>query len=232
MKYLEYDQLVLLSDVLTNYHLPGITINGRIDAFTCKKVGDDKQLAKVIDSQLLLSLNNKGNSIRNTSSNGGTLSVNSNRKLFIDLIQTMNTTFPDYDFTNVHPDSFSQVREVDVMQQVNSLLGEITLKNPSFLLDLYQAINEVVCIHNCSIYSFSPLADSSDHPFDGALWSFNFFFFNKELKRVCYFTCMGSTDVNRTTTPFASVPVDDDEDDDDYSSRSGDYMDLDDDEEY
>jgi hypothetical protein len=50
---------------------------------------------------------------------------------------------------------------------------------------------QVVELKSCEIYSYVP--DMEEDPFsDGALWSFNYFFFNKELKRIIYFTCVAT----------------------------------------
>ncbi len=40
----------------------------------------------------------------------------------------------------------------------------------------------------------------NEDPFsDGALWSFNYFFFNKDLKRICFFTCLARRSKSQLT---------------------------------
>ncbi|CAL9135477.1 unnamed protein product [Musa acuminata var. zebrina] len=60
----------------------------------------------------------------------------------------------------------------------------------SFIDILTNAIDEVVKIKDCEIYSYNPDFDG-DHPFleKGAIWAFNFFFYNRKLKRVVSFRC-------------------------------------------
>lgn len=38
-------------------------------------------------------------------------------------------------------------------------------------------------------YSYNPDLDSDPFGEDGSLWSFNYFFYNKRLKRIVFFTC-------------------------------------------
>jgi hypothetical protein len=51
---------------------------------------------------------------------------------------------------------------------------------------------------DCDIYSYNP--DLMSDPFgeDGSLWSFNYFFYNKKMKRIVLFTC-------RALSPFSQV---------------------------
>ncbi len=50
-------------------------------------------------------------------------------------------------------------------------------------------MDEVVKLQECEVYSYLP--DMEDDPFSQAnLWSFNYFFFNRQLKRILYFTCI------------------------------------------
>lgn len=135
----------------------------------------------------------------------------------------MNCIFTDYDFSDTHPDSFQITQESDVMRIVNSYLGEITISRPSFLIELWQAINDVIRVHECTIYSYIPQLGAQDHPFSGSLWCFNFFFVNKELRRICYFSCIGSTQVLRSD-PYDICDDDDEEDSTmDYESDADDY---------
>lgn len=41
----------------------------------------------------------------------------------------------------------------------------------------------------CDIYSYNPDLDSDPFGEDGSLWSFNYFFYNKRLKRIVFFSC-------------------------------------------
>lgn len=54
---------------------------------------------------------------------------------------------------------------------------------------LWAAVNEEVILSECRIYSYNP--DLASDPFGepGCLWTFNYFFYNKKLKRIVFFTC-------------------------------------------
>lgn len=73
----------------------------------------------------------------------GDLSTNSTRRLLIDLISTLNASFPDYDFSVVKPDSFIAQDLSEVVQKVNSALAELTTQNSMFIHDMWLAINTV-----------------------------------------------------------------------------------------
>ena len=61
---------------------------------------------------------------------------------------------------------------------------------------LWNTLNTEIDLLGCDIYSYNP--DLTSDPFgeDGSIWSFNYFFFNKKLKRVVLFTC-------RALSPFS-----------------------------
>lgn len=62
---------------------------------------------------------------------------------------------------------------------------------------IWQAIDEVIHLSKCEIFSYRPLKDDLESPLLGdALWSFNFFFYNEDLHRICVFTCVAK---NRIT---------------------------------
>ena len=65
---------------------------------------------------------------------------------------------------------------------------------------LWVTLNKEINLVDCDIYSYNP--DLTSDPFgeDGSLWSFNYFFFNKKLKRIVLFTC-------RALSPFSQVPT-------------------------
>mmetsp|Transcript_52750 Transcript_52750/g.120213 ORF Transcript_52750/g.120213 Transcript_52750/m.120213 type:complete len:136 (+) Transcript_52750:54-461(+) len=80
------------------------------------------------------------------------------------------------------------------MGSVNKQLAPLCeAHNPGFMDELWQAIDEVARIHECEVYSYTP--DMEDDPFSqfGSLWSFNYFFFNRGLKRIMYFTCIAKS---------------------------------------
>ncbi|EZA59533.1 Repressor of RNA polymerase III transcription MAF1-like protein [Ooceraea biroi] len=79
---------------------------------------------------------------------------------------------------------------------------------------LWAAINDEITLDECDIYSYNP--DFASDPFgeDGCLWSFNYFMYNKKLKRIVFFTCRA---INPLYVPDSGVGSDYamDEDDED-----------------
>lgn len=61
---------------------------------------------------------------------------------------------------------------------------------------LWAAIDEEIRLSECEVYSYNP--DLCSDPFgeDGCLWSFNFFFYNRKLKRVLFFSCRAHSPTN------------------------------------
>ncbi len=55
---------------------------------------------------------------------------------------------------------------------------------------MWRLIDAQMSLKECSIYSYVPVDDSFDGE-EGAIWSLNYFFFNKIRKRVCYFYLRG-----------------------------------------
>ena len=167
MKYLENTELEKLSYFISN-----------------SLIGDDKKLSKSLKEKFV---EEYGTS---SSSSIGDLTQNSTRQLLIDLVQTMNASFVDHDFSTISPEAFRPCQVNEVMHQINSYLSELTTTRPSFINDLWSAINDQIGVHDCDAYSYTP--DLNDDPLsDGAIWSFNCFFVSKELKRICYFSCVG-----------------------------------------
>lgn len=54
---------------------------------------------------------------------------------------------------------------------------------------LWSAINDEINLPECDIYSYNPDFNSDPYGEPGCLWSFNYFFYNKKLKRIVFFTC-------------------------------------------
>ncbi len=127
--------------------------------------------------------------------------------------------------------------------------------SPSAVLnDMWKSMDHVIQLEDCQVYSYvPPPRDTEDDPlsfltqtlvgdvvsgedddgdhYDGEspsvvpLWSFNYFFVNKSLKRILFFTCI---EVVRCHTANSSDDDDDDDDQMDYSrmadaTASGDF---------
>jgi hypothetical protein len=157
MKYLEYEQLEHISNFLTQRDIGGRILNGRIEAFSCKRAGEDKKLSKVLEAKMIESLQAEADddevpTMRSRASSLGDLSDVTTRRLLIDLISTLNASFPDYDFSNAKTDDFvPQSSLTYVLQRVNSYLAEITVNNSSFLDEMWRTVDEVGESHQVPI---------------------------------------------------------------------------------
>ncbi|MBN3325152.1 MAF1 polymerase, partial [Atractosteus spatula] len=175
-------------------------LNG-IESYSCKMAGEDKQMFKQFCQEglphVLEALSppqTSGVSPNNQSGDEGEgpLSDKCSRKTLFYLIATLNASFrPDYDFSRAKSHDFSREPSVTwVMNAVNSSLssvagGEFSRLQPQ----LWQAIDDEICLSECDIYSYNPDLDSDPYGEEGNLWSFNYFFYNKRLKRIVFFTC-------------------------------------------
>jgi Maf1 regulator len=137
------------------------------------------------------------------------------RRLMTDLILTLNASFPDYDFASIKPCDFEKIHVSNAVRRINERFSEMAVEKVSFLSDLWNAMDDVVRLAECDVYSYAPqardedddplsfltqtLIDSVDQQNDNSsvssstptvLWSFNFFFVNKSLKRIVFFTCV------------------------------------------
>lgn len=186
MKYLENLSLENLTKSITNRELGGgLVIHGRCETYSTKKAGDDKKQSKLLESKFADTVNGNGSPKSDV-----TLKT---KKVLGDLIQTMNCSMVDYDFSELTPDSFTQISIQEAVQTINSHLAEITVSSPSFLNDMWRDMNDaMVNLMQCEVYK---LVDGSfiDEVESGTVWSFNYFFCSKELKRVLYFTCMATS---------------------------------------
>nr|CCA24287.1 conserved hypothetical protein [Albugo laibachii Nc14] len=232
MKYLEEKELVWLNSLLSSYDIGDRVINGRIEAFSCKKTNSDKKLAKSLESHYQQEISethyspcafdNSDNVEHNASEklkdtkfdlsksytrilpsaqSIGALRDVATRKLLIDLITTMNATFPDYDFSGVRIEQFYKERSSQIaLNRLNYHLAEMMdsiaskealegINESLFAEKMWNAISTIIQPEECEVYSYIP--DMESDPFsDGNLWSINYFFHNKRLKKILYVTCM------------------------------------------
>jgi hypothetical protein len=118
---------------------------------------------------------------RRRASSLGDLSKPSARRLLVDMISTLNEFFPDYDFETTKPEQFVVQELNNVIRTVNSHFAELTETDTHFIDRLWQGIDDSIDLDRCEIFSYVP--DMTEDPFsDCSLWSFNYFFFNGDLK--------------------------------------------------
>ncbi|XP_020812248.1 repressor of RNA polymerase III transcription MAF1 homolog isoform X2 [Drosophila serrata] len=193
MKLLESSRFEAINNALS-IQTSGVTIFGRIESYSCKMVAAEKALYKRFTAEThghdLQALSPpqtltdfSPNFCRNNSQSGDegkTLCDTISRKTLFYLIATLNASFePDYDFTEAKW----------VMNSIHSNLSALAGDQYQVLRQpLWSAVDDEVNLSDCDIYSYNP--DLSSDPFGepGCLWSFNYFFYNKKLKRIVFFT--------------------------------------------
>jgi len=144
----------------------------------------------------------------------GPLSQVSSRRTFAYLIATLNASHPDYDFSHIlRPADFRKERSLKaVINTIDSTLYNLrpssgmTLQVPSQTSyttaasapptsqawgpQMWSIIDKEMTLKECIVYCWAP----PDEPFEeeeGSIWSLNYFFFNKERKRVAYIYVRG-----------------------------------------
>jgi len=126
------------------------------------------------------------------------------RRLMTDLILTLNSSFPDYDFGNIRPSYFTKTTAEEAMADCNFRLSELALRRgETFLREMWNSIDNVVCLAETEVFSYVPpafdddpmaflsqtlLNSEADTP--APLWSLNYLFVNKGLKRILIFSCI------------------------------------------
>ena len=197
MKYLENIALENLTKCMQEAEVGGLILNGRCEIYSRKKAGGDKKEAKEIEKKI-----------------GDNLLVNTG--LYIDLIQTLNASLLDYNFSDTKPESFIIKPISDVVRNINSQLAEFTVQKPNFLSEMWRDIdNAIGGLGNCEAIQLT------DDPFEdemSTMWSFHYFLYNKELKRICYFSCAGSAKCHDHKSLFAITSNYESEDDVEFSN--------------
>lgn len=122
--------------------------------------------------------------------------------MLVDLIATLNASFPDYDFSDLRPDQFEQ--ELNPQSSMNSittqLLAPIEQAIPNFREAFWKAIDNWIEWSKCEIYSFIP--DSENDTFGpGRLWTHNYFFVNRRGKKIIFFTVHAVSKLHRYGVP-------------------------------
>ncbi|GMH15183.1 hypothetical protein Nepgr_017024 [Nepenthes gracilis] len=192
MKFLEYTRLNRISDFLSHLNLGERTIKGFLEAYSCKHTGTDKKLSISLENEILDYIGKSYDT--DSSSPAEYLMSRSSRKTLTYLILTLYHMYPDYDFSAVKAHQFFAEESWDSFEQIfDTYMFEASKEwieasdSSSLLEDLYKALDEVIKLAECEIYSYNPDCDADPFVGRGVIWSFNFFFYNRKLKRVVSF---------------------------------------------
>lgn len=216
MKLLENSKLEAINNALDVHQSGDCRLLGKIESYSCKSTASDKKLLNSLlsmepgstqdDLQALSPPESwfagspsrrhryhSGSSLEEMTQHSFCSDTTSRKTLFF-LTSTLNAAFaPDYDFSLARGDDFSREPSLTwVTNTVDSVLfqspgqGQVHV---DLQQQLWGAIDEEINLRESEIFSYTPDLSGGD-PFseDGLLWSFNFFFYNKKLKRVVFFT--------------------------------------------
>ncbi|GKU90223.1 hypothetical protein SLEP1_g4241 [Rubroshorea leprosula] len=199
MKFLEYTPLDRINDFLSNLNLGERQIKGTLEAYSCKHTGTDKRLSLSLENEILDYLGKSSDT--DSSSPADFLLSRSSRKTVIYLVLTLYHMYPDYDFSAVKAHQFFTEESWDTFKQIfDTYMIEAskewveTYGDSSLLETVYKALDEVVKLSDCEIYSYNPDSDADPFLEKGAIWSFIFFFYNRKQKRVVsfHFCCLSN----------------------------------------
>lgn len=209
MKLLENSNLEALNQALS-FECDGCRIDGRVESYSCKMARGDKKLFKTIkeggSSANTLQALSPPQSVQSLSPNraisrsyGNSMSEEEgylcdtiSTKTLFHLISTLNVSFqPDYDFSNAKSEEFS--KEPSVQWVINTVDTQLLAASPdkygAIKSNLWSMLDEEIALSDCEVYSYNPDLASDPYGEEGCIWSFNYFFYNKNAKRIVFFSC-------------------------------------------
>jgi len=110
------------------------------------------------------------------------------KEVLVNLISTLNQSFPDYDFSTLTADKF--VLEADLNQVVHSVNCNLAIHlerqfGPHFMRELWTAVRSCVDLSSVEVYRFQPDEEDVNFNFGTAfLWSTDYFFVDKSQGRI------------------------------------------------
>jgi len=195
MKFLEYTPLSRVSSFLGQLHNGDYLLQGILEAYSCKLAGPDKKLSRSLEQEVVDSLAASPQDL--ATSPLGPLTNSASRRTLIYLILTLNHIYPDYDFSTLRAHHFTKEDTLSVIQEkIDVFLVEASKiweqqrgEDRPMREILWNAIDEVMDIVDCEVYSYKPDVDGGPFMDKNSIWAFNYFFYNKNLRRVLYFSC-------------------------------------------
>ncbi|CEF98048.1 Maf1 regulator [Ostreococcus tauri] len=224
MKLLVDHDLAALNAFLASVNVGDYVVSGQVENYSCKLAGTDKKLSRSLDAEVVTAMASSPTTLG--SSPVGPLTDSHSRKTLIYLILTLNHIYPDYDFSSLRAEHFTKEGTLSsVKADIDMLLMESGKvwsarygDEEDFLEVLWKTIDDAIDVCDCDVYSYTALSEGDPFTDEGNLWSFNYFFYNKKLKRILYFTMHA-----RSKTMMDNKDEDDDDDDEDLDlGESGD----------
>lgn len=196
MKFLEDPNLARLNSFLDSVDTGEFVIHGKLEAYSCKLAGLDKKLSQSLDQEVQSEVQSSPSEL--SMSPVGPMSDSASRKTLIYLILTLNHVYPDYDFSLLRAHHFKKEagfsKAEEVMDSYLVAASKVWEATPSsgeapFLDTLWGALDEAIDLKHSDVYSYK--SDNETDPFgeDANVWAFNYFFYNRALKRILYVSC-------------------------------------------
>mmetsp|Transcript_18813 Transcript_18813/g.61452 ORF Transcript_18813/g.61452 Transcript_18813/m.61452 type:complete len:232 (+) Transcript_18813:255-950(+) len=196
MRYIDAAPLNRLNDFLRGVDNGTYNIYGEMECYSCKLAGFDKKLSRSLEQEVLNMITASPSSF--STSPVGPLTDSSCRKTLVFLILTLNHMYPDYDFASLRAHHFfKEASPSAAKNDIDSLLLEAAkawAQHPArteqpLLEALWSAIDEVITLCDCDLYSYKAQVDEDPFSEEGNLWAFTFFFYNRRQKRILCFSC-------------------------------------------
>lgn len=225
MKFLDLSPLARINSFLDHVDVGEYVVYGDLEAYSCKLAGLDKKLSRSLDQEVQQVASSSGSSpLEMSRSPVGPLTDASSRKTLIYLILTLNHIYPDYDFSQLRAHHFRKegglARAEELVDTHLLEVSKVWENTPGFgeapFLDtLWSAIDEAIDTNDCDVYSYK--SDGETDPFGekATVWAFNFFFYNKKMKRILYLAV-------KAVSKAAADEDKDDEEDSKYAYNSDD----------
>jgi len=180
-------------------------------------------LSRSLDAEVVTEIVSSCSPTNLSTSPVGPLTDQNSRKTLIYLILTLNHIYPDYDFSSLRAEHFTKEGTLsDVKTDIDTLLMESSKvwaarygNEEPFLEVLWKTIDAAIEVFDCDVYSYKAVAEGDPFTDDGNLWSFNYFFYNKKLKRILYFT------MHATSKTMLDLDSDDELDLDESNDQTG-----------
>lgn len=209
MKLLDLANLQEISTMLSGTH-GDVRVGTRLESYSCKMACEDKRLFKQLSAagsmggteQLSESPSTWDGRYSPPSFGGAGAAASASglvhtcsRKTLFFLKATLNAAFqPDYDFSDAKAHEFCREPSVDfVRKRIAGNMATSFTTFDSIAHGIWGALAEAIDEKDCEIYSYNPDRESDPFGEEGSLWSFNYFWYNRKLKRILFFRARAST---------------------------------------
>jgi hypothetical protein len=110
------------------------------------------------------------------------------RKTLFNLTSVLNLSYNDYDFSQTKSDRFFMSSISECMKNVQNKFATALPNFVDIKDQFWKVIDDEIKIEECILFSY--MANFADDPYtENCIWSFNYFFWNRHLKRILFLSC-------------------------------------------